>query len=192
MGNAQARSRVNASDFSYIAKNTAFLSKEIVEEYYKKITTESPDGKMEPASFKTVFRTAFPERPEDKVDKLIAEIQNKDGKIAVASLLMLIFLFSDGSQDAKVGEIFDIFDQDGNGSICVSELLQLMAFFIEIGEGKSHKVDMATVMAEMFNLGDADGNEKLEKAEFIRGMKNHPVTSKILAINKIDAILDVL
>ena len=27
---------------------------------------------------------------------------------------------------------------------------------------------MATVMAEMYNLGDSDGNEKLEKIEFIR------------------------
>merc|ERR1712168_1434640 len=99
---------------------------------------------------------------------------------------MLIYLFSDGNDDSKLGQIFDLFDEDGNGSICVAELLNLMAFFIEIGEGKSHKVDMATVMAEMYNLGDADGNQKLERNEFIRGMKSHSVTQKILNINKID------
>jgi hypothetical protein len=30
------------------------------------------------------------------------------------------------------------------------------------------QVDMATVMAEMYDLGDKDHNEKLEKREFIR------------------------
>ena len=44
---------------------------------------------------------------------------------------------------------------------------------------------MATVMAEMFQKGDADKNEKLELQEFIRGMLDHPVTSKILRIKKI-------
>ena len=36
------------------------------------------------------------------------------------------------------------------------------------------EVDLATSMAEMFNLGDSDQNEKLEKTEFIRvGEKKH-------------------
>jgi hypothetical protein len=40
-------------------------------------------------------------------------------------------------------------------------------------------------MAEMFQKGDIDKNEKLELQEFIRGMLEHPVTSKILRIKKI-------
>ena len=31
---------------------------------------------------------------------------------------------------------------------------------------------MATAMAEMYNLGDSDQNEKLEKAEFVRVRKS--------------------
>ncbi len=37
-------------------------------------------------------------------------------------------------------QIFNLFDEDGNGNISIEELLNLMAFFIEIGEGKQHKV----------------------------------------------------
>ncbi|XP_023345288.1 calcium-binding protein M [Eurytemora carolleeae] len=192
MGNTQTRKRMSAKDFGYIAKNTAFLTNDIVEEYYRKISTECSDGKMEPADFQHIFKTAFPERPQDKLEKLAAEITNKNGKIDVVSLLMLIYLFSEGSIDAKLGQIFNLFDQDGNGNISVDELLNLMAFFIEIGEGKNHKVDLATTMAEMYNLGDSDKNEKLEKAEFIRGMKGHPVTNKILQLNKIDALLEIM
>jgi hypothetical protein len=40
-------------------------------------------------------------------------------------------------------------------------------------------------MAEMYHKGDIDKNEKLELQEFIRGMLEHPVTSKILRIKKI-------
>jgi len=192
MGNAQARKRLRSSDFAYIAKHTAFLTKGIVEEYYKKIMAESPEGKMQPEEFKKIFQLAFPERPEDKLDILIEELKNKNGEIAVASLLMMIYLFSDGTPEAKLGQIFDLFDEDGNGSVSVTELLNLMAFFIELGEGKNHKVDMACVMCEMYNLGDSDKNEMLEKNEFIRGMKSHEVTSKILRMNTIDTLLSVL
>ncbi len=47
------------------------------------------------------------------------------------------------------------------------------------------QVDLATVMAEMYHVGDKDKNEKLELQEFIKGMLEHPVTSKIIRIKKI-------
>jgi hypothetical protein len=40
-------------------------------------------------------------------------------------------------------------------------------------------------MAEMYHVGDKDKNQKLELKEFIRGMLEHPVTSKIIRIKKI-------
>jgi hypothetical protein len=54
------------------------------------------------------------------------------------------------------------------------------------------KVDLATVMAEMFRKGDADKNEKLELKEFIDGMLSHPVTAKIIGIKTIDALLEIM
>jgi hypothetical protein len=51
------------------------------------------------------------------------------------------------------------------------------------------QVDLATVMAEMFHVGDKDKNEKLEQQEFIKGMLEHPVTNKILRIKKIGKII---
>jgi len=47
-------------------------------------------------------------------------------------------------------------------------------------------------MAEMYQKGDADKNEKLELKEFIRGMMDHPVTSKIMSIKNIDALLELM
>ena len=40
-----------------------------------------PDGKMETADFIETFKIAFPERPEDKIQKLAVNMSNKDGKI---------------------------------------------------------------------------------------------------------------
>ena len=45
------------------------------------------------------------------------------------------------------------------------------------------------MMAEMFQTGDKDKNEKLELQEFVKGMLEHPVTSKILRIKKIGKAL---
>jgi len=192
MGNAQARRRIKASDFHYLAKFTAFASNDLVEDYYNKLIERFPDGKMDIENFIATFQTAFPERPKDKVEKLAEEMANKEGKISMANMLILFYLFSSGKTEDNLVHIFNLFDQDGNKVITVDELLNLMSVFIEIGEGKNHKVDLATVMAEMFHKGDKDGNDKLDQPEFIRGMLDHPVTSKILQIKKIDALLELM
>ena len=83
---------------------------------------------------------------------------------------MLLYLFCDGKTEDNLLGIFNLFDEDGNGTISIDELLNMMAFFIEIGRiftllgrafenndtagADSGKVDMATVMAEMFQKGD--------------------------------------
>merc|ERR1712203_1039515 len=137
------------------------------------------------------FKIAFPERPEDKVIKLADEMANKNDEISMANMLILFYLFCSGKMEDNLVHIFNLFDQDGNKVITIDELLSLMSVFIEIGEGKDHKVDLATVMAEMYRKGDADKNEKLELNEFVEGMMSHPVTSKIIGIKTIDALLEM-
>merc|ERR1711951_155907 len=154
MGNTAARQRLKFKDFAYIAKNTNFASRGIVEDYYNDLIAKCPIGKMDLEQFKVTFRMAFPERPEDNL----------------------------------LG-IFNLFDEDGNGTISIDELLNMMAFFIEIG-ADSGSVDMATVMAEMFQKGDKNKDDKLTKAEFVAGMTGHPVIAKILAHKTIDALLE--
>jgi len=191
MGNTAARQRLKAKDFAYISKHTAFLTSNIVEDYYTELIENCRDGKMDADQFKKIFQLAFPERPEEKLDSLIKKIQNEektDEKIPIHSIGMLIYLFCDGKTEDNLGQMFNLFDMDGNGSINIEELLHLMAFFIEIGMDQG-SLDMATVMAEMYNIGDRDKNEQLDKAEFIRGMMDHPATKKLLAVKTIDALL---
>ena len=40
-----------------------------------------PDGKMTTEDFIDTFKIAFPERPEEKIQKLAANMSNQDGKI---------------------------------------------------------------------------------------------------------------
>ena len=63
-------------------------------------------------------------------------------------------------------QMFNLFDTDGNGTISISELLNMMAFFIEIGMD-SGNADMAMVMSEVFQKGDKNKDELLNKQEFI-------------------------
>ena len=62
--------------------------------------------------------------------------------------------------------MFNLFDEDGNGNISIEELLNMMAFFIEIGMDTGN-VDMASTMAEVFQKGDKNKDDKLNKQEFI-------------------------
>jgi len=146
---------------------------------------------MDAEDFKRIFRLAFPERPEDKLDMLTEKIRNverTDGSIPMFSIAMLLYLFSDATTEENLGQIFNLFDKDGNGSISIDELLDMMAFFIEIGMDTG-KVDMAKTMAEVFQKGDINKDEKLSKVEFVQGMTMHPVTAKLLQIKTIDALL---
>ena len=102
MGNTQARNRLKAQDFHFIAKNTAFLTNDVsyryeydrdgienlnvkvVSDYYKEVMESASIGKIDPELFKKIFRLAFPERPEEKLDALIEKIRNvekTDGSI---------------------------------------------------------------------------------------------------------------
>merc|ERR1711915_38631 len=134
--------------------------------------------------FKKIFRLAFPERPEEKLDALIEKIRNvekTDGSIPIHSIAMLIYLFCDGKTEDILGQMFNLFDTDGNGTISISELLNMMAFFIEMGMDTGSN-DMAMVMSEVFMNGDKNKDELLNKQEFITGMTQHPVTKKILEV----------
>jgi len=191
MGNAQARRRLNAKDFQYIAKNTALLNMQIVTEYYTELVQKYPDGKMEAEDFKRIIHLAFPERNQDKVNQLAEKLRNvekTDGTIPMFTIPMLLFWFSDGPVDENLAEMFKLFDEDGNGNISIDELLNMMAFFIELGMDTGN-VDMAKTMAEVFSIGDINRDEKLSKVEFVQGMKQHPVTSKLLSVKKIDDLL---
>merc|ERR1712134_156542 len=167
MGNAQARRRIKATDFHYLAKFTAFATNDMVEEYYTNLMDKYSDGKMSKEDFIKTFKIAFPERPEEKVIKLADEMANKNDEISMANMLILFYLFCSGKMEDNLVHIFNLFDQDGNKVITIDELLSLMSVFIEIGEGK---------------------NEKLEVKKFCECMTSHPVTSKILSIKTIDAL----
>ena len=89
MGNAQARRRLNAKDFQYIAKNTALLNMQIVTEYFTELVQKYPDGKMEAEDFKRIIHLAFPERNQDKVNQLAEKLRNvekTDGTIRKSML----------------------------------------------------------------------------------------------------------
>ena len=73
--------------------------------------------------------------------------------------------------------MFNLFDEDGNGNISVEELLNMMAFFIEIGMDTGN-VDMAKTMAEVFQRGDANKDDKLNQKEFVNVSKSKSLSSR--------------
>jgi len=168
MGNAQARQRIKARDFDYLAKFTGFATDECVEHYFDTLMDKYPDGKMSVEDFIDTFKVAFPERPEEKVQKLAENMANKDGKISMANMLILFFMFCGGKLEDNLVGIFNLFDADGNKVITLNELYEMMAVMIEIGEGKDHKVDLAKTLAEMFQKADINKDEVMDLKEMFQ------------------------
>merc|ERR1712109_198028 len=160
-------------DFDYLAKFTGFVTCELVEEYFDMCMDKYPDGKMDKDTFIKMFNIAFPTRPMEKVQVLADELENANGKISMANMLILFYLFCSGKMEDNLAGIFNLFDQDGNKIITLNELYELMSVFIEIAEGKENNLDLAKVMAEKFKLG----------------MVEPPVTGKILREKTLDSLL---
>jgi len=192
MGNAQARQRLKFRDFEYLAKFTGIANAELMEEYFDEIMDKNKDGKMDPADFKKTFNFAFPNKPVDKLDRLADEITDSKGKISMANMMILFYMFCSGKTETNLEGMFNLFDKDGNKQICMDELFEMMGEFIHIAEGKENAVDLAKTMAEMFKVADKNKDEVLSLKEFQQGMMEHPLTSKILREKTLDALLEAM
>jgi len=192
MGNAQVRASMKPENLDYIAKNTRLMSREVVTTYFNKYVGVVSSGRIEGDGFREIFNLAFPSRPLDKLDLLIARLVDEDNTIAIGQLLVLLYMFSDGKTTDNLSQMFKLFDADNSGFICLNELRELMAYFIKCGQDNATENDPAKVMAEMFHRGDADGDEKLQHDEFVKGMYDHPVTRKILEIKTLDEMLQMM
>jgi len=192
MGNAQVRASMKPENLDYIAKNTRLMSREVVTTYFNKYVGVVSSGRIEADGFREIFNLAFPSRPLDKLDLLIARLVDDENTIAIGQLLVLLYMFSDGKTTDNLSQMFKLFDADNSGFICLNELRELMAYFIKCGQDNATENDPAKVMAEMFHRGDADGDEKLQHDEFVKGMYDHPVTRKILEIKTLDEMLQMM
>merc|ERR1712013_357188 len=121
---------------------------------------------MEEEDFIKMFGIAFPARPEEKVHELAKRIANKDGKISMANMLVLFYLFCDGKLEDNLVGIFNLFDADGNKIITLNELYE------------------STLLTWL--------RPWLRCSRFQTGVMEHPVTAKIFRIKKIDALLDIM
>merc|ERR1712037_176802 len=70
-----------------------------VEEYFDMCMDKYPDGKMDREMFIKMFNIAFPTRPIEKVEILADELTNANGKISMANMLILFYLFCSGKME---------------------------------------------------------------------------------------------
>merc|ERR1719244_1107978 len=95
-----------------------------------------PLGYLNREMFIKMFNIAFPTRPIEKVEILADELTDPNGKISMANMLILFYLFCSGKMEDNLTGIFNLFDQDGNKMITLNELYELMSVFIEIAHEK--------------------------------------------------------
>merc|ERR1719222_161940 len=87
--------------------------------------------------FIKMFNIAFPTRPIEKVEILADELTNANGKISMANMLILFYLFCSGKMEDNLTGIFNLFDQDGNKMITLNELDEVL----ELNEFKAGMIE---------------------------------------------------
>ena len=98
--------------------------------------------------------------------------KDSDGRISFQEFLDTIVLFSKGRTDDKLRIIFDMCDNDKNGSIDKKELTELLESLVDIAKTKKlTEDDVNRLIEQMFQAAGYEDQESLSYEDFKTMMK---------------------
>ena len=106
---------------------TDFTNDEILE-YYKKFVNGYPTGKITLEEFKKEYANHFPTGNTSELAALVFRTfdRNADGKIDFREFMCCASVSCKGTLEQKLNWTFRMFDLDGNGYICMAEMLEIV------------------------------------------------------------------
>lgn len=127
------------------------------------------NGKIEMSELQHVMRSLGAHEEQAKQIMQAADVQESDGALSFDEFCAVVGPIYEHSHQA-LRRAFDLFDQDGNGTIDRAELRTIMT--------KLHLVPPsaagAATVDRMFELADVNGDQKISFDEFVRLFRQAP------------------
>lgn len=166
--------RLSKDDFRYLKENTNY-SEDVIKEWYTGFISDCPSGKLSQPSFIKIYSKFFPSGNATAFCEHIFRTFDADqnGYIDFKEFLLAINITSNGSADQKLDWAFSMYDVNGNGSIDLQEMTQIVrSIYHLIGKDQiSGLVEEETPesrAATIFRIMDINADGRVTRNEFVQ------------------------
>lgn len=174
---------MSPKELSDIASVTNFNESEI-HDWYKGFMKDCPKGKMTKDQFVKMYQDFFPhgDASHFAVNIFRTFDENKDGNIDFREFICALSVTSQGSVDDKLGWAFQIYDLDGNGSISMTEMKEIIKTIYNTRPPKERLTHSGIQerTEQTFKKLDTNHDGKISRSEFIKGAKSDASLVQIL------------
>lgn len=120
--------RYRPEELAKLARTTKFTRKEI-QLIYRGFKQECPTGMVDEDSFKHIFSQFFPQGDASQYAHYVFNTikHNHTGKISFEDFLAILSKVSRGSVQEKLQWIFGLYDQNGDGLVTKTEMLEVVS-----------------------------------------------------------------
>ncbi|CAF1277753.1 unnamed protein product [Rotaria sordida] len=165
-------------------QNSSHLSAKEIQLWHSAFISKHPTGKLDKDTFIATFKQLFPESSKNLTSSLFDIIDiNHDGTIDFNEFLFLAAVGTNtGNVDERLDIIFNLWDISHDGLLDVNELAQLISAMYDRTGEKDRQGDKNPIhrAKEIIKKLDVSGDKKLNKQEFINGLKHDEVIKKLL------------
>jgi len=207
MGIKNGKPVLRNSDIKLLIK-TSNMTEGEVKEAFAKFVAENPSGQMDIEQFATHLFRALHAKIEkrggvadvhqlvDFTTKLESHFfrfydSNNDGFIDFGEFLMVYYILAEGTQEDILRRMFRIYDQDGNGTICRSEMSKIISDMYDILNLEDPTLEAEDQILEaVYAETDVDNDGKVSIDEFIGACRRQGNLTKLLTKKIVEIFKD--
>lgn len=170
----------SSEEIADLKELTQFSGSEI-KAWYKRFHQEYPSGVITRQDFIAMYRELFPDGDCMRLANTIFDAYDieKNGVISFKEFMTTMSVSAKGTVDEKIEWAFGMYDKNGDGILSRQEVTDII-WSINKMRGIGDRQLAEDSALQLFISLDKDKTDKINKEEFIRGIKSSSKVMKIL------------